>query len=35
MSKAAASIPSDGPLVDLDEWEEFLEGRYKEGNSEE
>ena len=24
-----------GPLGDLDEWDEFLEGRYKEGKSKE
>jgi len=35
MSKTVAGIPSDGPLVDLDEWDEFLEGRYKEGKSKE
>ena len=35
MSTTEASIPSGGPLVDLDEWDEFLEGRYKEGKSKE
>jgi inositol oxygenase len=35
MSAIVASIPGEGPLVDLDEWDEFLEGRYKEGKSKE
>jgi len=35
MSTTTASTPSAGPLLDLDEWDEFLEGRYKEGKSKE
>ncbi len=35
MSTTGANIPSGGPLVDLDDWDEFLEGRYKEGKSQE
>ena len=31
----AANIQSEGPLVDLEEWDDFLEGRYKEGKSQE
>src|SRR5579862_5666170 len=31
---AANSIPMDPPLKDMDEWDDFLTGRYKEGKSE-
>jgi inositol oxygenase len=32
---SAASVLPNHPLQDLDEWDDFLEGRYKEGKSEE
>ena len=35
MSTSVPDIPGSGPLGDLDEWDEFLEGRYKEGKSKE
>jgi inositol oxygenase len=35
MSTSVPSIPGNGPLGDLDEWDEFLEGRYQEGKSKE
>ena len=35
MSTSAAGVPNHAPLKDLEEWDEFLEGRYKEGKSQE
>jgi len=31
----ATTVPENAPLKDLDDWDEFLEGRYQEGKSEE
>ena len=31
----AATVPENAPLKDLDDWDEFLEGRYQEGKNEE
>ncbi|HEY8996618.1 MAG TPA: inositol oxygenase family protein, partial [Edaphobacter sp.] len=31
---AATTAPVNAPLKDMDEWDDFLEGRYKEGKSE-
>ena len=31
---AANAISHEAPLKDMDEWDEFLTGRYKEGKSE-
>ena len=32
---ATTAISTDAPLKDMDEWDEFLTGRYQEGKSEE
>ncbi len=35
MGTHTAAVTADAPLADLEEWDEFLEGRYKEGKSKE